>query len=474
MALGINWKIEGMVKVTTKSIRFLVLGILLSIGYCLFFVGVGITLSRNYLSDTRQNYFRNMAAALAEAPNYEFGKIQIARVFDRILGATTYFWILDSESNIQIQSHPEELPPDMIEYAKKLGSIDAKDVVELRKGAWLSSNYYSFLKIPNSKNDVLIIKTQRKGMLTKMIWGAVLVTFVSALLLWLIVGGLFTAYFRSRAREVEKILQQIEAGQWQARLQHTRFDTRVGIFLNFNKIADQLGASFFRLRQLDLDKMHIVKELIHDLRTPLTSLRTAADALGDQQLLGDDKKRQVLFRIINDEIHYLNQLLEDLFALSEVQTVQSSSVVVDFNEILSAECERFKFLNDGLNIDRTGDLKQRLFKVSHPLLLQRLFANIFQNSINAQATQIDIKITDGELGLCLVFKDNGCGISESKIAEFGKKRRIRQFQKTNFHGSLGLGSVIICQIVIQLGGEISVKNRDDSSGVIIEIKLPNL
>ncbi|SON54006.1 Sensor protein FixL [Hartmannibacter diazotrophicus] len=108
------------------------------------------------------------------------------------------------------------------------------------------------------------------------------------------------------------------------------------------------------------------------------------------------------------------------------------------------------------------------------ILLQQAFMNIIVNAIQAmEATPADrrsltISASADGSALCVRFSDSGPGLSEGTSAE----GLFKAFQTTKPNG-MGLGLAMCRSIATAHNGKISIGNRDDGPGAVIELRLPH-
>jgi anti-sigma regulatory factor (Ser/Thr protein kinase) len=138
----------------------------------------------------------------------------------------------------------------------------------------------------------------------------------------------------------------------------------------------------------------------------------------------------------------------------QVQTVEIQKIILEaikeFENKLQFNLQNLTFKKYELDVNR----------------YKKAYINLFNNALEAGATQIDIKIFDFKHDVCVEILDNGSGFQESAIDKvwqpyFGTKDRLR-------HKGLGLPETL--SVVRRYGGEVVAENRNDGiSGALVKI-----
>lgn len=287
-------------------------------------------------------------------------------------------------------------------------------------------------------------------------------------------------YLRRKSKETRTVLQRLGHGDLKARFEIKTFDELGGLLIDFNRMADQIEHLVLQVRNSEAKRKNLVQELGHDLRTPLTSLTASFDTLEGHLDRISDGERKDIFERIKAEIKYFGELTEKLMVIASLDepNFKSSTEVIDIGEMLTFEI-RHRQASSTLRWMLIRDNPKSLFPVQgDPHLIQRLFKNAFDNAARFAKTGVEIYLSHRENHIEIHVCDDGPGLEENAINNFGHRRAFqsrRVTQGLNF--SLGLGSVIMKAIAELHGGNIEITNIQSESkvqGALLKISLPKV
>jgi len=238
------------------------------------------------------------------------------------------------------------------------------------------------------------------------------------------------------------------------------------------RTARALRAANDKLTALSIQKDAFLSQISHELRTPMTSIRSFSDILRDGEMAENDHGRYA--GIIHDEAVRLTRLLDDLLDLSVLENgqVELHKQTGRLSELLD-RAVRAAGLHDGvLAISRDGATEDLVLTTDLDRLAQ-VFINLISNArkyCDADAPHLQISvIKDGER-YAIDFIDNGSGIAaENQELIFEKFSRVADGSKA---GGAGLGLAICREIMHRLGGEISYVPRKE--GAAFRVHLPKV
>ena len=217
------------------------------------------------------------------------------------------------------------------------------------------------------------------------------------------------------------------------------------------------------------------RDLVHEIRNPLASLKSASEILQDAS---DSNQRLKLLDILSHDVQRIerlitdySQMLKDEVALSKEKMKKINiepiiqSVVDDYNSIHN--------LKNEIKINYENDGKIKYFINGIENRIEQIIANLLDNSISfsQKGGKIFVNISstsDREITVKII--DEGQGFKEKDTSKIFKRFYSNRPDKFGQHSGLGLN--IVKNLVDLHEGEITASNRDNNSGALIEIKFP--
>jgi two-component system sensor histidine kinase KdpD len=224
-------------------------------------------------------------------------------------------------------------------------------------------------------------------------------------------------------------------------------------FLDERKSADLA-------RQSEELKSALLASLGHDLRTPLTAIRVAADNL--QSLWPDERERREQGELIVTEVDRLTHLFQNILEMARIDAgaVTRDARWVAPSEIVDAARSRVEPALRGRTVDVAAD-SERLVRLDPRLsaaALSHLLENAVRHSPNPSTIHVGAAVTDA--GLTITVRDHGSGISAADLPlVFDRFYRGADAKKDP--AGTGMGLAIARGLLAVEGGRISVENCVD-------------
>jgi two-component system sensor histidine kinase CreC len=242
-------------------------------------------------------------------------------------------------------------------------------------------------------------------------------------------------------------------------------DVRDGKRVNLPRLGRSelrdMGTALENMREALEGKKYVeqyVHTLTHEIKSPLSAIRGAAELLDEQM---PPEKRSKFLSNIRTEANRIQDLVDRMLELSELETrqtlqnVQSVSLNALLNTVLESKAPILSC--KGINVHHKANDDVRV--QGDPFLLHQALSNIIQNSIDFSSRGACIRITSGinEERLFLTIDDEGPGIpdycGERVFDKFFSLQRPDTGNK-----STGLGLNFVREVATLHGGEISLEN----------------
>lgn len=237
------------------------------------------------------------------------------------------------------------------------------------------------------------------------------------------------------------------------------------------KTASQLRDANKKLTLLSRQKDTFLSQISHELRTPMTSIRSFSEILRDTDgLSAPDKTRYA--SIIHSEAIRLTRLLDDLLDLS---VLENGQVTLNHRSVDLSTLLDHAVLTAKAGAVREIDIHRDPKAAGVTLLtdvdrLSQVFINLITNAIkycDAPEPKLEISVHETPDEVSLTFRDNGRGISpEAQSVIFEKFARV----DSALGGGAGLGLAICREIMTRLGGSIALD--PDLPGTAFTVRLP--
>ncbi|ACS99178.1 sensor histidine kinase [Paenibacillus sp. JDR-2] len=298
----------------------------------------------------------------------------------------------------------------------------------------------------------------------QLIWlglATVVAGIVSAVLFFLLIRPL-----EASVRRVGEGAGRIAAGELEARVDRTGLTEFRLLADQFNQMGTSLEQSFRQVKAAESAQRELVANMAHDLRTPLASMQSYAEALEDGVIEDDATYRRYLATIRSETVR-LSELIQDLFELSTLDRRtddQVEKVPAVLEDVLLELHPRFSMGLDAKGLQLRVRLPERSLRVNMLARhLQRILQNLIENAIRYSPHNgiIVIAAEEREDGVIRVsVTDEGVGIAEAE-----RERIFERFYRTDRSrsregGGAGIGLSIAKLLVEQYGGRIGVEQAE--------------
>lgn len=226
------------------------------------------------------------------------------------------------------------------------------------------------------------------------------------------------------------------------------------------------------LRRLEEVRSDFVANASHELKTPLTVIRVAAETVLEEDV--PPKLRRQFLRSIERNTVRLQRMVDDLLDLSRYESgawrPQHAPVLVgdvawsaweEMEDEAAARGVKFRVSGEGV---ASGD-ERAVYQV-----LRNLFENAMKH-VPDKGGRIGVEIGEEDGRLRVAVRDNGAGIPASSLPRIFERFYRIDAARSRPGGGTGLGLAIVRHLVSSMGGEVSAESAL-GAGTTIEFVLP--
>ena len=328
-----------------------------------------------------------------------------------------------------------------------------------------SGSNIGYLAIAENANDIKIATDERKAFVIRT---AIAVGFVI-----LIFSFVLSRYFIKPIQNLVRYTKVIK--------EKSQIKTNIESLKNRN---DELGLLSNSLDDMtnELQKRvahaeNFSTDLVHEIRNPLASLKSASEILQDTN---NSEQRLKLLNILSHDVERIerlitdySQMLKDDVALSKEKMKKINiepiiqSVVDDYNSIHKVKKDiKVNYANDGKDEYSINGIENRI---------EQMIANLLDNSISFSKKGGNIFVnvsSNSDKKILVKIMDEGQGFKEKDTSKIFKRFYSNRPDKFGEHSGLGLN--IVKNLVDLHEGEIVASNRLGNKGANIEIKFPGV
>ena len=243
-------------------------------------------------------------------------------------------------------------------------------------------------------------------------------------------------------------------------------DDEVGrLAISFNAMLDALEVSMSALDASVHAQRQLVADASHELRTPVTSLRTNIEILQHAPNM-DGPERERLLDDVVEQIGELTLLMNDLIDLARDERQRADAEDVRLDIVVAEALARAQRNSPATPLHANLD---PVLLSGVAARLDRAVANLIDNAIkySPPGAPVEVDLHGGEL----TVRDHGQGISTEDLPHVFD-RFYRGAEARGRPGS-GLGLAIVRQVVAQHGGTVTA-GRAPGGGTLMRITLPEV
>ena len=218
-------------------------------------------------------------------------------------------------------------------------------------------------------------------------------------------------------------------------------------------------------------------DLVHEIRNPLASLKSASEILHDTN---DINQRIRLIDILSHDVQRIERLITDYSQILKDEVALSKEKIkrLDIEPIIKSVVDDFNNLyklKRGIQISYQNDGKNRYFINGIENRIEQIVANLLDNAISFSENDKDVLVKVSKLKddkVMVNILDQGQGFKEKDTNKIFKRFYSNRPDKFGQHSGLGLN--IVKNLVDLHNATIRASNRIDQKGASMEIIFPKV
>ncbi|MBP1909833.1 sensor histidine kinase [Methanolobus bombayensis] len=306
---------------------------------------------------------------------------------------------------------------------------------------WYNQKWSLALTSPSSEVDRLIVSVYLKLFIVAVV-SALFIVFVSSFVVIILFN-----WSKSLEQEVDEKTQELKMSN------------------------ESLRAANKKLKELDRLKTEFLSVVSHELKTPLTAMRTSSEFLRESDECDISIRRKMLDIIIRN-IDRQSRMVDDLLDISRIESrrMKFHKESVDIGKAVSCSLEMLSSNLNNKNMDIQVELPENLPRVcTDKDKLVQVFVNLLNNAVKFSKENGSIRISAQEEDdfVSISVSDDGIGMIQEELEKIFDKFYQIDSTSTRKVGGSGLGLSIVKGIIEGQGGSISANSEQGRGSTFV-------
>jgi len=266
---------------------------------------------------------------------------------------------------------------------------------------------------------------------------------IIAVLLSVILGFYLARMITRPLEEIAERAEELASGNYGIEFPYTHYT-------EIMRLADTLSTTSSELAETRTMQRDIIANVSHDLKTPLTMIRSYAEMIRD--LSGDrPEKRAEHLQVIMEETDRLSTMIAELLDISKLQSGLLSIKREDFSlcELIRSTIAAYSVFAEQDGYELTFACNDAGFIHADEMRIKQVLDNLISNALkySGKNKRVEIRMTEVENYVRVEVTDYGVGISRRDL----KHVWDRYYQSSAHHSrtdSTGLGLSIVKEILL--------------------------
>ncbi len=318
------------------------------------------------------------------------------------------------------------------------------------------------LQLSTRSGDIdTIVQAERMAIIRVFLVAAGVIVLLSILL-----AGTIAAPLRRLAAAADRVRRSVKA-----REEIPEFADRADEIGHLSRaLRDMTNALYNRMDAIE----SFAADVSHELKNPLTSLRSAVETL---PLAKNDVSRGRLMEVIQHDVRRLDRLISDISDASrlDAELAREDSEPIDVKALVSAvvalqnDLAGRRSQRVSLEVEPLGAPHLAFVVMGHDSRLGQVVTNLVDNarSFSAEGAEVRVRLVREGRRVSIVVDDDGPGIRADAVERIFERFYTDRPEGEGFGNNSGLGLAISKQIVEAHGGTITAGNRLAPDGAVL-------
>ncbi|MBP3336996.1 MAG: HAMP domain-containing histidine kinase [Clostridia bacterium] len=235
-----------------------------------------------------------------------------------------------------------------------------------------------------------------------------------------------------------------------------------GGYTEINHLSDTLNFATGELSKTDSLRRDLIANVSHDLKTPLTIIKSYSEMIRD--ISGENKeKRDAHTKVIIDEADKMSALVDDILALSKAEsgTYEYNFTRFNITDVVKSIINRFSSLaeKEGYSIQFCDT--SAFFVCADEAKIGQVIHNLINNAVNytGEDKKVIISIKKHEKNVRFSVTDTGEGIKENEIPRIWERYWRSSYGRSRAAAGTGIGLSIVKTFLTAHNADFGVESK---------------
>jgi two-component system sensor histidine kinase SenX3 len=224
--------------------------------------------------------------------------------------------------------------------------------------------------------------------------------------------------------------------------------------------------------RIDAVRRDFVANISHELKTPISALRTLSEAVS---IASEDPHLSKFATMMQSQVERLSTLVQEIIDLSRLQDADPllDAIFVDIDESVDEAIDQCQILAGTRDIEIVRGPQVNVSVIGDRTHLIMAIHNLIENAINysPDKTKVTVNTVATEKIVEVVVIDQGVGLTEADQSRIFERFYRVDPARSRETGGTGLGLSIVKHVIGNHGGDISVWSSE-GIGSTFTIRLP--